>query len=91
MLQVVFDRLVALRLGPVWVGYEVHVDAASVRYAIADKPLRIRERGSLREARLCSNVREVFRVLGVAPPLDGDGLPALDREVLPMGRAGRQG
>jgi hypothetical protein len=79
MLQDVFDRLVTLGLGRVWVGYEVHVDVASFRYAIADKPLRVRERGSLRDARLCSNVREVFRVVGVAPPLDQDGLPVLDR------------
>jgi hypothetical protein len=75
-MQTVFDRLVLLGLRPVWVGYEVHVDVASRRYAVADGPLRVREWGSLGDARPCLNARDVFLSLGVSPPLLGpDGLP----------------
>jgi hypothetical protein len=38
MLQDVYDRLLLRRLGPRWVGDEVHVDVFGRRFMIGDRP-----------------------------------------------------
>jgi hypothetical protein len=65
MLQDVFDRLSSLGLAPTRIGYEVHVNVAGTGYAVADAPLRVREKGRLQDGRPCGDVEEVLALLGV--------------------------